>query len=224
MIEYAVFDLDGTLLDTSEGIIGAAIYTMHQYGLPAPEKSEYKKLIGPPIQDTFQKLYGLSNEAAMDMANVFRDFYKTDQYLFMAEPYEGIYELFETLVKTGIKVGVATYKREDYAVRLLREKGFDKYTRYMFGADFEGKLKKSDIIRSCLSQMGCTDYSKAVYIGDSKSDGIGANTVQIPFIAVTYGFGFASAKDAGSYHPIAVAANPSCLGKWITGGVIHGVC
>jgi len=217
MIEYAIFDLDGTLLDTSEGIISAAVRTMYQYGLPVPEKAEHKKLIGPPIQDTFKKLYGLSDEAAMDMANAFRDLYKTDEFLFMAEPYDGIYELFETLVKAGIKVGVATYKREDYAVRLLQQKGFDRYTRYMFGADFEGKLRKNDIILRCLAEMGCTDPQKAVYVGDSKSDGIGANAAGVPFAAVTYGFGFTSPEDAAPYNPVTVAATPANLANWITG-------
>ena len=78
------------------------------------------------------------------------------------------------------------------------------YAKYMYGSDFEGKLKKDDIIHICLNDMGCADYSKAVYIGDGKSDGKGANTVGINFIAVTYGFGFKKIEDAAEYNPIGV--------------------
>ena len=208
--EYVIFDLDGTLLDTQEGVILAAIHTMNKYGRMIPDLKTLESLIGPPIQVSFQNLYSLSNKDAMEMANVFRDVYMTDEFLFRATPYNGIYELMKALIKAEIKVGIATYKREDYAKKLLCEKGFDRYTKYMYGSDFEGKLKKQDIIRICLGDMGCTDYSKAVYIGDSKSDGKGANDVGMNFIAVTYGFGFKTVEEALEYNPISVVG--SCIG------------
>lgn len=204
MYDYAIFDLDGTLLDTREGVITAAVKAMEDRNLVIPDQTTLEGLIGPPMQWSFKTLFNLSDEEAMDMANCFREYYKTDEFLFKADPYDGIYELFNSLCADGVNVGIATYKREDYAKRLLIEKGFNKYTKYMYGSDFEGKLKKDDIIHICLNDMGCADYSKAVYIGDGKSDGKGANTVGINFIAVTYGFGFKKIEDAAEYNPIGV--------------------
>ena len=204
---YVIFDLDGTLLDTREGVISSAVHTMKQYGKEIPDQETLKALIGPPMQVSFQKLYGLSDAEAMKMANEFRDTYKTEEYLFKAEPYEGIYDLFKSLLDRGIKVGIATYKREDYAKRLLIEKKFDKYTEFMYGSDYEGKLKKQDIIKRCLADMDCTNYKQAVYVGDGESDGKGANSVGMGFIAVTYGFGFKCAEDSKEFNPIGVAKN-----------------
>lgn len=202
--KYALFDLDGTLMDTSKGIVAAIAYTMKKYGKNVPDESELITLIGPPMQKSFQKLYGLSDEKAMEMANVFRDVYKTDEFLFQSVVYDGIFDLFDSLKKNGIKTGIATYKREDYAKHLLIEKGFDKYTPWMYGSDFEGKLTKADIIRNCLKDMGCDDHSEAVYIGDGDNDGKNANEVGMDFIAVTYGFGFKSKDDAVQYNPVAI--------------------
>lgn len=213
--DYAVFDLDGTLLDTREGVIAAAVYTINKYGKSVPNKNVLENLIGPPMQDSFRVLFNLSSNDAMEMANSFRDTYQSDEYLFNAIPYEGIYELMESLEKQGVKIGVATYKREDYAKRLLYEKEFDIYTEYMYGADFEGRLKKEDIIRNCLNDMGCIDYSNAVYIGDGVSDGKGAILAGIPFIAVTYGFGFKSKDDTIDFNPVGVADCCNRVGTFI---------
>ncbi len=203
--DYVLFDLDGTLLDTREGVLSAAIYTMRKYNRDIPDKVTLESMIGPPIQISFQKLYGLSDESAMEMSNVFREAYMMEKYLFNAIPYNGIYDLFDNLLKRGTRIGIATYKREDYAIRLLCKKGFNYYTNYMYGADFDGKLTKADIIRKCLSGMGCSELSKAVYIGDGPSDGKGADEVGVCFIAVTYGFGFKTAEDTLRFKPVAIA-------------------
>ena len=203
--DFVLFDLDGTLLDTKEGILAAAVRTMEEYRLPIPDDDALEAMIGPPVQESYAKLFALAPEAAMEMANRFRDRYKTAEYLFRAEPYDGIFDLLQALKDTGTGIGIATYKREDYARRLLCAKGFDRYTEHMYGSDFEGKLKKADIIRLCLEKMGCADPLRAVYIGDGKSDGTGAAAVGMPFLAVTYGFGFKTSADAEPYHPIGVA-------------------
>ena len=160
MYKYAIFDLDGTILDTSEGITLAISRTLREYNRQIPNQKILESFIGPPIQNSFQILYSLSDEEAMKMANVFRDHYMCDEFLLKATPYDGIYDLMDMLASAGVKIGVATYKREDYARRLLCVKGFNHYTEHMYGSDFEGRLKKKDIIRNCLEKMDCDDYSK----------------------------------------------------------------
>lgn len=207
--DYVVFDLDGTLLDTREGIISAAIYTMEKYGISIPTRDVLECIIGPPIQDSFRKLFDLSSEKAIEMANAFREVYLSEDYLLNAVPYEGIFDLFDSLKESGVKIGVATYKREDLAKQLLNKKGFGKYTEYIYGSDFKGELNKRDIIHKCLDNIGCKDYTRAVYIGDGKSDGAGAISAGIAFLAVTYGFGFKTKEDTLEFDPIGVA--DSCI-------------
>ena len=196
--EYAIFDLDGTILDTSEGIILAISQTLREYNRQIPDRKTLEKFIGPPIQNSFQTLYNLSDIEAMKMANVFRNHYMCDKFLLKAVPYNGIFDLMDKLISSGVKIGIATYKREDYARRLLCAKGFGYYTEHMYGSDFDGRLKKKEIIRNCLEKMNCDDYGKAVYIGDSKGDADAATEVGIDFVAVTYGFGFKGAGEIPS--------------------------
>lgn len=209
--DYVLFDVDGTLLDTREGIVSAIVYTMKKFSRAIPDHPTLNSLIGPPMQHSLKKLYNLSDAASMEMANAFRDIYKTDDFLFNAIPYEGVYTLLKNLAENKIKIGIATYKRHDYAKRLLYKKNFGQYTDFIYGSDFEGILSKSDIIRKCLINIGCADLNKAVYIGDGDSDGKSSNEVGMNFIAVTYGYGFKAAGDAEKYHPIAVVQDCKML-------------
>lgn len=215
--DVVVFDLDGTLLDTSEGILGSVSHTIAQLGLEPLNQTQLKSFIGPPVQDSFRKYYHLHEDDIQLASNVFREHYKTVN-LFKAKPYDGIYTLFDTLCQNHIQPAIATYKREDYALELLHHFQFQRYTEIMCGADMEGRYRKKDIIQKALQASGLANKQRAVMIGDSDSDGIGANTVGIPFIAVTYGFGFATAKDAAKHQPYAVANDVGMLQTVLLGG------
>lgn len=208
--EVVVFDVDGTLLDTTEGVISAVGYTMDKMGLPRPEEDIMKSFIGPPIQESFARVYNLEGPILQDLATVFRNRYK-DVDLLKATPYDGIYKVFDALTSLGIKCAVATYKRQDYAVKILKHFGFDKYTDILYGADHENKLKKVDIIRNALIDSGVSDYSKAVMVGDSSHDAIGAEKIAIDFIGVTYGFEFKTKEDVYQYPCIGWADCPEDL-------------
>ena len=212
----AVFDVDGTILDTSEGIIAAVKYTIEKYGLEVPDTEKMKTFIGPPIQDSFSRFFGLPQKAADEMAAVFRNRYK-DVELLRAVPYDGIYELFARLVDNGIAPAIATYKRQDYATEILKAFKFDRFTDIMCGSDFAGRLKKKDIIRNALSEAGLMDLSKAVMIGDSNNDAAGANEIGINFIGVTYGFGFNSKEDVYEFKNVGAADTVGELGNLLLG-------
>ena len=183
-----VFDLDGTILDTTEGVLSAVKYTIQEMGYIMPEDNVLKTFIGPPIQDSFAKTFGLSGDILQKIAGIFRRRYKGSDLL-KAKPYEGIYEVFRKLSAQSIISAVATYKREDYAIDLLKAYHFDMYTQIMHGADHENKLKKQDIIRKCISEACIDDYRSVVMIGDTIHDADGASELGIDFIGVTYGFG-----------------------------------
>ena len=192
--DLAVFDLDGTLLDTRAGVLSALKYTIKELGYEMPDEATLKTFIGPPVQDSFARVYGLEGAVLQDIATVFRNFYST-KTLLEAELYDGILDVFAELKKRGITPAVATYKREDYAVKLLCHFGFDRYTDIMFGGDHENKLKKRDIIEKCISVSGVSDVGRVVMIGDTDFDAIGAEAVGADFIGVSYGFGFKSLED-----------------------------
>ena len=119
----------------------------------------------------------------------------------------------------NIKSVVATYKRQDYALTILKYFGFDKYIDIIHGADHENKLEKKDIIKNALMDVGITDFSDAVMVGDSDNDAIGAEKIGISFIGVTYGFGFSSKIDVCHYRNIGVAESTQQIVDIILGGL-----
>ena len=192
--DLAVFDLDGTLLDTRGGVLSAVKYTIKEFGYEMPDEETLRSFIGPPVQEGFSRVYGLEGPILQEIATVFRNFYST-KTLLEAELYEGMTELMEEMLARGIKPAVATYKREDYALKLLRHFGFDHYTDIMFGGDHENKLKKRDIIEKCINTAGVTDLSRVVMIGDTEFDAVGARDIGVDFIGVSYGFGYKSVEE-----------------------------
>lgn len=204
MKKVAIFDVDGTLLDTTEGVLSSVRYTIEAHKLDMPSEQELKRFIGPPIQDSFQRVYGFEREKLQELATTFRNHYK-DVDLLKAVPYEGILETCRALREGGVEIAVATYKRQDYAEKIVRFFGFGAYTDVIYGADHENRLKKADIIRLCLESTGVCDKKAAVMIGDSDNDAIGAERQELDFVGVTYGFGFKDKEEIMRF-PNAVGA------------------
>lgn len=211
------FDLDGTILDTSAGILASIKYTIQRLGLKPLEEEVLRRFIGPPIQNSFARYYGLEGGALKEAATVFRDRYKTEDLL-KAAPYQGIYDVFEALCRSGIKPVIATYKRQDYAAALLRHFAFHQYTEIMCGSDFEGRLQKKDILENALKSAGISDYGEAVMVGDTDNDAVGAESIGAAFIGVTYGFGFRTREDVCRFRAVGAADSPQELREILVGG------
>lgn len=201
----AIFDLDGTLLDTSEGIINSVTYMTKKLGYTTPDDDMLKTFIGPPIKERMMQLYDISESEALQAHLLFRKNYSQNN-IFKAKRYDGINELLAGIHANGIKLGVATYKREDQAILLLQKFGLDKYFNAIHGADAEGRYSKTDIIEMCINELKI-NRKEIVMIGDSDSDAIGARNIGIKFLAVTYGFGFKTENSTKKYPNIGVASN-----------------
>lgn len=183
-----LFDLDGTIIDSSSGVKKSILETIKLLKLPTMTEEELEACIGPPIQNSFQKIYNMQKNDADAAAAVFRKIYR-EKNLFDAVIYDDMLVLIEFLRKKNMKIMIATYKREDYTVELLEK--FELYDKFDFvkGSDFEGKLTKSDIMNICIDECGCS-REEVVMIGDTIHDLNAANELGVDFIAVTYGFGF----------------------------------
>lgn len=207
--EAVLFDLDGTLLDTSEGIVKSVNETIEHYDLVRPPEEDLLKFIGPPIEWSFEGRCGCKGDFLTEVTAYFRDRY-SNHNLLLAAPYEGIYDLLGYLNDKGIPVGIATYKKQDYAEKLLTAKGFDNYTDHINGSDYGGKLLKKDIIKLCIDSLGVTDVSKVLMVGDSCHDAGGAKLVGAPFAGVSYGFGFGAfgGEDINEFEHVFYADKP----------------
>lgn len=215
--DMVIFDVDGTLLDTTEGILASVKYTVDKCGFEEPDEDVIKTFIGPPIKESFLKTYKIDNEVANELTMVFRDRYK-DFDLLKAERYDGILDVFDSIKMLGMKSAVATYKRQDYAESIVKHFGFGEYTDIIFGADNDNKMKKKDIIEKCIAVSGIKDYKKVLMIGDSDNDAIGASQIGVDFLGVTYGFGFRTKEEIYAQGAIYAADSAYEIKKFIERG------
>lgn len=195
-----LFDLDGTLLDTSEGIILSVKYAIDCMGFEHLSEDKIKSFIGPPIQNTFRSIYNLNDEDTSKIADIFRERYSTVDLL-KAKLYDGVLETLAKLKKDGYYIGIATYKREDYAKKIVDYFGISQYCDVMVGSDFSGKLTKSDIINICIDKLNVSK-SEILMIGDTENDKIGAENAGVNFLPVSYGFGYKQDNYCSSFKSI----------------------
>lgn len=214
--DLVVFDIDGTLLDTSSGIRSAVSYTIDLHHLRKLDEKKIDSFIGPPIKDSFEKEYGITGDELSLLVKTFRDRYKNEDLL-KAIPYDGVLDVFRTLKEEGIKTAIATYKRQDYAEIIIHHFGLNKFTENIYGSDSENKLAKSDIIEMAIQREGIENKNRVLMVGDSDNDAIGAEGLGIDFLAVTYGFGFSNTLDTLAFSTIGVANSPAEILQFITG-------
>lgn len=188
-----LFDLDGTVMDTSEGILISLKETIEKFGLEVLPDEELRKFIGPPIEWSFESHYGVTGQEQKDIVACFRDRY-SNHNLLHASVYDGVFEFMDALRRRGVKIGIATYKKEDYALKLLRAFEVDKKCDAIHGSHYDIKETKADIIVKCLGELGITDRKDVLMVGDSKHDAMGANNLGIDFAGVSFGFGFESGQ------------------------------
>ncbi|RGV47726.1 HAD family hydrolase [Bacteroides intestinalis] len=212
-IQALLFDLDGTLLNTQDGIICSVKYTMQTLNLPEIGDDELCSFVGPPIQDSLRNHFGLSMEEAQSGAEIFRNYYQHEA-LYRAYVYEGVMDFLDYLKHHDIKMAVATYKREDYAIQILNYFGITQFCDVIHGADNENKLTKADIVEICVYELGCDKKSVAL-VGDTNHDAIGAMKAGVSFIAVTWGFGYKRNNPQIEYPYIGIANEMRDIGKFI---------
>ena len=161
---------------------------INKRNIPYLSDDEMRSFIGPPIEHTFGKLLNYDEQTIKALAKEFRDAYFST-HLLEAEVFAEIPFLLQECKLRGVKTAVATNKRENQTVALLKAMGLFDLFDTVHGTDEHGKLKKSDVIRMCLCDLNAKK-DDALMIGDAWSDEVGAQEAQVDFAAAMYGFGF----------------------------------
>ena len=181
-----LFDLDGTLTDSGEGIINCAILALEHFGLPIPSREEMRVFVGPPLTESFIR-HGVPADKAEEAVAVYRSRY-IPVGKFENVPYPGIRELLETLKEKGHRLYVATSKPEGMSVDILNHFDLAKYFTRICGAAMDlSRNSKEAVIAYLLEESGEKD--NMVMVGDTKFDVIGARHHGIPCIGVSWGYG-----------------------------------
>ena len=196
MKKTVLFDLDGTLTDSGEGIINCAALALEHFGLSVPSREEMRTFVGPPLYETFQR-FGVPADQTEEAIRVYRSRY-IPTGMFENTPYPGIRELLETLKAEGYTLYVATSKPEAMSVTILERFGLAPYFDRICGASTDtSRSTKDAVIAYLLEQSGRKE--DMIMVGDTKYDILGAKVHGIPAIGVSWGYGsVAEMVDSGA--------------------------
>lgn len=185
MRQAVIFDLDGTLTQSEEGIWNCVRYAAGCLGYPCPEGDTLRKFIGPPLMYSFQTYMGMDEETAREAVRVYRERYTTVG-LYENRVFPGVRRLLRTLRRAGWYIGIATGKPQETSERVIAHFGLDRFFDKIVGPD--GVTNRSDkewLIRQALPEQ----YDEAWMVGDRRFDVEGGLAVGIHTIGVGYGYG-----------------------------------
>lgn len=181
-----LFDLDGTLTDSGEGIMKSAAFALDHYGITYDRWESLRDFVGPPLFDTFIK-YGVPDAQADTAVAVYRSRYNS-LGKFENHPYEGIPELLARLQEEGYQLLVATSKPEALSIEIMEKFDIAKYFHRICGASLDrSRSSKEDVIDYLLNENETAE--EIVMVGDTTFDIIGAAAHKIPGIGVAWGYG-----------------------------------
>ncbi|OUN20036.1 hypothetical protein B5G34_16240 [Flavonifractor sp. An82] len=188
MYDLAIFDMDGTIADTSLGIINSHRYAHKIMGRPVPSEEILYSVIGGPLLQTYTSRFGFSEPEARSAVAAYRDYY-SNYGIHEASLYPGIEQTLKELFCNGVKLAMATLKKEEFSKIMLKKMGILNFFTVIYGMDKYDTRTKSQLIEMCMNTTGIPK-DNSIMIGDSIHDLNGAKTCGISFLGVTYGFGF----------------------------------
>lgn len=189
-----LFDLDGTLTDSAEGIYNSIRYALEKMNRPIPSDEVLQLFIGPPLKESLAEHCHMTPEEVEEAYSYFRERY-TEKGMYENAVYPQIEETLVALRKTGAYVGIATAKPELQAVEIIKHFKLDAYFDVIRGAKpEEGLVHKEEILQLALTSMKeLTEQkykiSKHYMVGDRRYDMEAARALGCVGLGVTYGFG-----------------------------------
>ena len=205
MYKYLLFDLDGTLTDSQEGITKSVSYALINLGVEDLPEDTKLRFIGPPLKDSFSKYCGFDEETTQKAIALYRERYSTVGK-FENRPYEGIPELLKKLKDDNRVLVIASSKPTGFVEDILNKFDLRQYFDIISAADLSGKkCEKEDVIKEALEILNLKNGDKdVVMIGDRHYDINGAKYFNLDSIGVNYGFAFDKneLKDAGATYVV----------------------
>jgi phosphoglycolate phosphatase len=190
--QLVIFDLDGTITDSAEGIVASFLHALSHIGAAVPEGDLVAQIVGPPMDDTFRAMeLGEHADAAI---TAFRAEYGARGWA-MNTMFDGIAQLLADLRAASVRMGVATSKLEPTARRILAHFELEQYFEVIAGASPDGSRKtKADVLAHALAQLQPLP-ERVLMVGDRVHDVEGAAAHGIDAVVVGWGYGQADFTD-----------------------------
>ena len=205
-----LFDLDGTLTDSGEGIINCAYLALKHFNLPLPDRDAMRVMVGPPLRDSFLR-FGVAPEHVEEAIEIYRKRY-VPIGMFENTPYPGISAMLAALREAGHRLFVATSKPESMAIEILKKFNLTGFFEKIYGASMdESRDSKDKVIAYLLNDINSS--SPIIMVGDTVYDVTGAAASGIPTIGVSWGYGIP--KEMVSAGAIAIVDTPAQLADYL---------
>lgn len=188
--DYVIFDFDGTVTDTGEGILKSLQYSFKENGKPVPSFDELKKFIGPPIHYSFVTFYNVSEDEVTSYIEKYRERYRS-KGIYECKLYDGMVDLLEQLKSKDVKIGIASSKPVKLIHDVMNTLGITNMFDAVSGTQFDDshQVSKTELILNAMQKLGVTDKNRALMVGDRYFDIDGAHGAGIDCCAVLYGYG-----------------------------------
>lgn len=188
--DYVIFDFDGTVTDTGEGILKSLQYSFEQMGDSVPDLSDLKKFIGPPIHYSFVTFYGVKEEDVPKYIEKYRERYRRIG-IYECCLYDGMLDTLKTLRENGIKIGIASSKPVSLIYDVMNYLKITKLFDAVVGTQFDDSNHsgKKDLVLQSIEKLGATDKSRVLMVGDRYFDIDGANGAGVDSCGVLFGYG-----------------------------------
>ena len=215
MYRYIFFDLDGTLTDSKEGIWNCLRYAFEKQGQPVPPEETLLKFIGPPLQDSFMRYCGYTEEMALEGIELFRERYAPIGK-FENAAVEGGPELCRRLKERGYVLALASSKPEEMCLPICEKFGYAPYLDVITGSQPGRDWEKVDVIRETMRRLNLTeaDVPSILMVGDRKFDVLGAKAFGMDCVGVEF-FGYAEPGELAEAGAVAVVQTPDELEAFI---------
>ena len=205
--DFVIFDFDGTVIDTGEGILKSLQYAFEAQGHPIPDLSDMKKFIGPPIHYSFTTFYGVSEDDVGDYIKSYRQRYR-EKGVYEARVYDGMVETLQTLRANGVRLGIASSKPETLIYDVMAHFHLTDLFDAVVGTRFDDSnhAGKADLVRASMQKLGAADKGRVLMVGDRCFDIDGAAGAGVDSCGVLFGYGSQAEFEAhGATHIIAAA-------------------
>ena len=190
MYKAILFDLDGTLTESGEGITKCVQYALEKIGKPEEDLKKLEVFVGPPLLQQFMKYADIDEETAEKAVKYYRERYSSTG-IFENRPYPGVETMLSELKSKGYRLAVASSKPEYYVTQILDYFQLTDYFEEIVGSEMNGnRTSKSEVIEEALRRLGMSEKrAQVLMIGDKEHDVLGARKAGLQCVAVSYGYG-----------------------------------
>ena len=206
MYKAILFDLDGTLTESGEGITKCVQYALEKLGRPELDLEKLKVFIGPPLMEQFMKYADMDEATARKAVEYYRERYSTTG-IFENRPYPGVEKMLQELRRKKYLLAVASSKPEYYVKQILDYFNLKEYFDEIVGSEMNGaRTNKTEVIEETLKRLGLDHHrEQVIMVGDKEHDVLGARKAGLDCVAVSYGYG--TEEELAASQPLQIVAS-----------------